>query len=140
MEEEEIPPSSRRKKRLSKSDYLTGLQCAKHLWLRIYEPDAKELERDEGVEALLQQGRRIGELARRHISGGRLIDDPYYAIDDRVRATKRAIDEGVAIIYEAAFAADGMFVAVDILERASAGFIVTEVKSQLASIIIICRN
>ena len=117
------------KKRLSKSDYLAGLQCPKHLWLRINERGSTELEVDEGVEDLLKQGRKVGELARTYVPGGTLIEYPYYATDDRLRATTAAIDDEVTIIYEAAFATETLFVAIDILERDSEGFVVTEVKS-----------
>src|SRR6266542_2455521 len=123
------PQKGHRKKRLSKSDYLAGLQCSKHLWLRINEPEADELEIDEELEALFEQGKRVGELARRYVPGGNLIDYPHYAVDEKLRATKRALDEGCPIIYEAAFAAEGLFVAIDILERTPDGFDVTEVKS-----------
>jgi predicted RecB family nuclease len=123
------PQKSYRKKRLSKSDYLAGLQCPKHLWLRVNEPDATELEIDTGLEGLFEQGRRVGELARNYVPGGTLIDYPYYAIEDKLRATKRALDEGIQVIYEAAFAVEGLFVAIDILERTPDGFNVTEVKS-----------
>ena len=123
------PPKSYRKKRLSKSDYLAGLQCSKHLWLRINEPETDELEKDNELEALFEQGRKVGALARTYVPGGTLIDYPYYAVDDKLRATKRAFDEGVQVIYEAAFAVEGLFVAIDILERTPDGFSVTEVKS-----------
>jgi len=123
------PNKRYRKKRLSKSDYLAGLQCSKHLWLRINEPESDELEINEELEALFEQGRRVGELARTYVPGGTLIDYPYYAVDEKLRATKRALDEGCPIIYEAAFAAEELFVAIDILERTPEGFIVTEVKS-----------
>ena len=118
-----------RKRRLSKSDYLAGLQCAKYLWLRLNEPDAVELQPDANLQALFEQGRRVGELARTYVPGGTLIDFPYYAVDEKLAATKRAIADGVNIIYEAAFVADNQFVAIDILQRTSAGYVVTEVKS-----------
>lgn len=124
-----IPKPSYRKKRLSKSDYLAGLQCSKHLWLRINEPEADELEIGEELEELFGQGRKVGALARTYVPGGTLIDYPYYAVDEKLRATKRALDEGVQVIYEAAFAVEGLFVAIDILERTPDGFSVTEVKS-----------
>lgn len=84
---------------------------------------------DDEHEALFEQGRKVGALARTYVPGGTLIDYPYYAVDEKLRATKRALDEGVEVIYEAAFAVDGQFVAVDILERTPEGFTVTEVKS-----------
>ncbi|HLE64210.1 MAG TPA: DUF2779 domain-containing protein [Pyrinomonadaceae bacterium] len=124
-----IPQGTDRKQRLSKSDYLAGLQCPKHLWLRVNEPEAAELEVDQNLEALFEQGRRVGELARTYVPGGTLIDFPYYAVDDKLTATKRALDEGREVIYEAAFAADDQFVTIDILERTPEGFVVTEVKS-----------
>lgn len=124
-----IPQKSYRKKRLSKSDYLAGLQCSKHLWLRINDPEADELEIDDELEELFEQGRKVGALARTYVPGGTFIDYPYYAVDDKLRATQRALEEGVQVIYEAAFAAEGLFVAIDILERTPDGFSVTEVKS-----------
>src|SRR6185503_16110924 len=99
---------SYRKNRLSKSDYLAGLQCPKHLWLRINEPEANELEIDVAREALFEQGRKVGALARTYVPGGTLIDYPYYAVDEKLRATKRALDEGVQVIYEAAFSVEGL--------------------------------
>jgi predicted RecB family nuclease len=123
------PQTSYRKKRLSKSDYLAGLQCTKHLWLRINEPDSVELEPDDNLEALFEQGREIGTLARTYIPGGTLIDFPYYAVDDKLRATRTSMDQGCDVIYEAAFVSDNQFVAIDILQHTADGFIVTEVKS-----------
>jgi predicted RecB family nuclease len=118
-----------RKMRLSKTDYLAGLQCSKHLWLRMNDPESEELEPDQATQALFDQGNKVGALARSYVSGGRLIDFPYYALDERVSATKRALEEGVEIVYEAGFIADGVFVSVDILSRSGDGFVVTEVKS-----------
>src|SRR5688572_20742664 len=116
------PQTSYRKKRLSKSDYLAGLQCTKHLWLRINEPDSVELEPDDNFEALFEQGREIGALARTYIPGGTLIDFPYYAVDDKLRATRTSMDQGCEVIYEAAFVSDNQFVAIDILQRTADGF------------------
>lgn len=121
--------TSYRKQRLSKSDYLAGLQCPKHLWLRINEPDAPQLLADDNLEALFEQGRRVGALARQYVPGGKLIDHPYYAIDKKLRDTQQALEEGCDIIYEAAFVAGNQFVAVDILQRIADGFIIIEVKS-----------
>src|SRR4051794_8267805 len=122
-------PDNFRKSHLSKSDYLAGLQCPMQLWLRVNEPNAIELMTGDKQEALFEQGRRVGELARTYVPGGTLIDFPYYAVEERLRATKRALEASSEIIYEAAFAFDKQFVAVDILKRVSAGFILTEVKS-----------
>jgi hypothetical protein len=58
-----------------------------------------------------------------------LIDAPFDAYDERVERTRRAIADGAVAIYEAAFRADGVSVAVDILERDGSGFRLVEVKS-----------
>src|SRR5664279_5419879 len=117
--------------RLSKSRYTAGLQCLKQLWWRVHEPDAPELVADEGLQAIFTRGRKVGELARAQIPGGVLIDLPYYDFEEKVAATARALADGAPSIYEASFLEDGVFVAVDILERRGDGFVASEVKSTL---------
>ena len=107
---------------LSKSRYTSGLQCSKLLWWKVYEPDAPELVADDASQALFTRGQRIGELARAYVPGGVLIDLPYYEFDLRVTATAKALADGAPVVYEACFLEDGVFVAVDILERRDDGF------------------
>ena len=99
--------------RLSKSRYISGLQCPKMLWWKVHEPDAPELAADEGLQAILTRGQRIGELARAQVPGGTLIDPPHHEFEDRVAATARALADGAPSVYEASFLEDGVFVAVD---------------------------
>src|SRR5207253_10769676 len=115
--------------RLSKSRYLSGLQCHKQLWWRVHEPEAPELAPSPGQQNLFAQGREVGERARAHVPGGELIDLPYYQYDNKVTATREALKRGLAAIYEAWFLADETYVGVDILERAPRGYTVIEVKS-----------
>jgi len=82
-----------RKNRLSKSDYLAGIQCAKQLWLRFNEPNTIELETGADQDALFEQGRRVGELARTYHLGGTIIDFPYYAVDERLSATTSGVTQ-----------------------------------------------
>jgi rSAM/selenodomain-associated transferase 2 len=58
-----------------------------------------------------------------------LIDLPWQDFEGRIRATEEALAAGAPAMYEAAFSADGVFVAVDILERTGNGFTLIEVKS-----------
>ncbi len=118
---------------LSKSRYVTGLQCAKQLWWKVHEPDAPELAPDAGTQRIFDRGSRVGEVARAHVPGGVLIDLPHYATAERVAATQRALADGARVIYEASFREDGVFVSVDILERIGRrdAFVLTEVKSTL---------
>ena len=115
--------------RLSKSRYLSGLQCHKQLWWRVHEPDAPELSLTPGQQNLFAQGREVGVRARGHVPGGELIDLPPYQYDNKVTATREALKRDVPAIYEAWFLADETYVGVDILERTSRGHTVIEVKS-----------
>ena len=116
---------------LSKSRYISGLQCPKLLWWGVHEPDAPELTADEGLQAILNRGQRVGELARAQVPGGVLIDLPHYEFEGRLAATARALANGAPVVYEASFLEDGVFVAVDILERRGSRFVLVEVKSTL---------
>lgn len=117
------------KLQLSKSRFTVGLQCHKRLWLEVHEPGAPELARTPVEQAILDQGIRVGEVAREHVPGGVLIVAPHRDRARRVRETKRAIKSGAPVIHEAAFFEDGIFVATDILERGGGGWTLTEVKS-----------
>jgi len=115
--------------RLSKSRYLSGLQCHKQLWWRVHEPEAPELSPTPGQQNLFAQGREVGERARSYVSGGELIDLPVYQHDNKVAATRAALQRDLPAIYEAWFLADETYVGVDILERTSRGHTVIEVKA-----------
>lgn len=119
---------------LSKTRFTTGLQCHKLLWWTVNEREAEELEVDRALEAVFRQGSRVGEVAREYVPGGVLIDVSHDDFDGRIAATREAIEAGARVIYEAAFSADGVFVAVDILEktRRGWGWRVIEVKSTLS--------
>ena len=58
-----------------------------------------------------------------------LIDLPHTAVEQRVKLTRKLIDDGAPAIFEASFLADNTFVAVDVLTRQNGGFHLTEVKS-----------
>lgn len=117
--------------RLSKSRFTSGLQCSKMLWWMVREPDAPELVAGPEQDVFFERGKRVGELARSFVPGGVLIDLPHHELERRVAATARALADGAPVIYEASFFEDGIFVAVDILERRRDGFILIEVKSTL---------
>ncbi len=114
---------------LSKTRYVSGLQCHNKLWWEVHERDAPELKPGPALLDLFEQGRYVGELARERFPGGVLIDLPWHAIRDRVEATRAAIDSGAPAIFEASFVKDNVFVAVDVLERVAGGFDLIEVKS-----------
>jgi hypothetical protein len=88
---------------LSKSRVMSGLQCHKRLWWTVHEPTAPELQPDEALRAVFDEGTRVGEVARTYVPGGVLIDLPYNAYDERIRATKAALQQRTRVIYEASF-------------------------------------
>jgi len=114
---------------LSKTRFVAGWQCHNVLWWRVHEPDAPELQVGPALQDLFDQGSEVGRLARGRFPGGVLIDLPHDAVDARVSATRAAIEAGAPAIFEASFVVDGVFVAVDVLERDGDGFNLIEVKS-----------
>jgi hypothetical protein len=138
---------------LSKSRFVAGWQCHKQLWLRVHEPEAKELQVDVVLQDRFDQGQHVGELARQRFPGGVLIEEPGAGnaqaqlglfgeqpeagnraprLPDaawRVRATRQALEQGAPAVFEATFIEDRVYVAIDVLERTADGFTLIEVKS-----------
>jgi len=54
---------------LSKSKYLNGLQCHKYLWLLFNDPE-KISQPDSSTQHVFDEGHRIGELAKRLFPDG----------------------------------------------------------------------
>ena len=115
--------------RLSKSRFVAGLQCHKLLWWMVHEPTAVELQPDIVLQDRFDQAAQVGALARARHPGGALVETGRGQYDARIRHTKELIDAKTPVIFEAAFEADGVFAAVDILERSGNGYTMTEVKA-----------
>jgi len=104
--------------RLSKSKFLSGLQCHKRLYLEIHAPSFAT-EPDSAMQAILDMGTEIGELARKRFSGGVLVDADHRHAAEAVQRTQELLDDpDVPAIFEAAFIFEQVLVRVDILERA----------------------
>ncbi|MBW2463676.1 MAG: DUF2779 domain-containing protein [Deltaproteobacteria bacterium] len=71
----------------------------------------------------------MGEVAREHVPGGVLVEIDWRRLSHAVRQTTKLIAGGASVIYEACFSETGVFVAVDVLERAGDGWVLAEVKS-----------
>lgn len=105
--------------RLSKSKFLSGLQCHKRLYLEIHAPELAT-EPDEQTQAILDNGTELGELARRLFPGGMLVDFGRPGLEEALAMTRELIaDPSVPAIFEATFKFDNVLVRVDVLERVS---------------------
>jgi predicted RecB family nuclease len=115
--------------RISKSKFVAGCQCLKRLYLQAHQPELAA-EPDAVSEAIIQQGREIGLLARKLFPGGvEVCSDG--GLDQAIRATRELVaNREVPALFEAAFEHDGVLVRVDVLHRRGDGrWRLIEVKS-----------
>ena len=114
--------------RLSKSRYLTGLQCARRLWLGWHDPEPKS---EPAPGTVLAVGTDVGIAARQLVPSGVLVDEGPDLHDRAVERTRELMEKSAApAIFEAAFTFDRIRVRADILERLPGGaWRLAEVKS-----------
>jgi len=55
--------------KISKSKFVAGCQCLKRLYWQVHQPELAE-EPDAAAEAIIEQGRDVGLLARQMFPGG----------------------------------------------------------------------
>ncbi len=107
--------------RLSKSKYLSGLQCHKRLYLEIHQP-ALATPPDASTQAILDMGTEIGVLAQQRFQGGVLVKSGFRQREAAIAETATLLqDPMIPAIFEGAFEYDGVLVRVDILERVQNG-------------------
>ena len=114
---------------LSKSTFMSGIQCEKKLYLGKYHRNLKD-EISVTQQAIFTQGTNVGELACKLFPGG--IDctpESYFDFQKAVVKTQECINAGEEIIYEAAFQFDGVLAALDMLVKTEEGWKAYEVKS-----------
>jgi hypothetical protein len=98
-------------KLLSKSRYLSGLQCSKYLWTIVHDPESIPLP-DAGTQHRFDQGQLVGELAKKLFPDG--IDIP---VDDFMVNIKQTGDllKRRLPLFEAGILADKLFCRLDVL-------------------------
>ena len=104
-------------RRISKSRYVNYRQCPKKLWLNVYHPELA----DEMDQTVFKNGTMVGELAQDLFPGGDLVtfdEQNPENIDNMVRQTQELMQDGVDVIYEAAFSHSGLLAICDILVKA----------------------
>lgn len=120
--------------RLSKSRYLSGLQCDKRVYLETHHLELATPP-DDATRAVLDMGTEVGVLARQRFPGGVLVTAGYRQTQAALEQTARLLsDPAVPAVFEAAVLAHGVLIRVDVLERTvlpdgSAGWRLIEVKS-----------
>ncbi len=103
--------------RLSKSKFLSGLQCHKRLYLEIHQRELAS-EPDEQTQAILDMGTAVGEEARRRFPGGILVKADHLHPTEALKRTAELLgDPSVPAIFEGAFQFDQVLVRVDVLEK-----------------------
>jgi predicted RecB family nuclease len=102
--------------RLSKSKFVAGSQCLKRLYLQVHDPKLAA-EPDEATEAIIEQGREVGMLARKLFPGGIEVDGSA-GLKQAIRTTKQLIaNPEIPAIFEGVFEHDGIIVKADVLQR-----------------------
>ena len=120
----------KKKINLSKSKFISGLQCLKRLYLSCYERDlATPL--DEATLAVFARGDEVGELAQKAFPGGVLVEEEYWDHENAIEHTQRLMaNESVPAIFEAAFTYEDIVIRADVMERLPNGqWRMIEVKS-----------
>jgi len=115
---------------LSKSRYVSGVQCAKRPWLEIHRRDLATPP-SGALQQRLETGTEIGRRAHELFPGGVLIDESHEAFDGALAHTQSLLaDPEVPALFEPAFEHRGVRIRVDILERLPEGrFRLVEAKS-----------
>jgi hypothetical protein len=115
--------------RLSKSRFLSGLQCHLRLWYECFERQLASLP-DPATQALFETGREVGMLARQRYPGGVLVEWDHRHSKEATAKTESLIgDWNVPAIYEGAFEHRGVLVRADVLNRENGDFALIEVKA-----------
>lgn len=114
---------------ISKSRFLSGNQCEKKLYFDVNAKHLKPSVSDD-QQAIFDKGHQIGGLARLVYPNGKSADENIngdWSI--AIQRTKDWLNENVETIYEATFAVDGVFAALDILHHVNGERWAIEVKS-----------
>ena len=97
---------------LSKSRFISGLQCPRYLWVLANDP-TRVPEPDAGTQFVFDQGHEVGNLAKKLFPGG--IDIPSDDFVANLRMSRELLSSRRPL-FEAAFMSDGKYARVDILE------------------------
>jgi predicted RecB family nuclease len=102
--------------RISKTKFCAGVQCLKRLYLLVHSPELGA-QPDSADQAIIEQGREVGLLARTLFPGGVAVSSEG-GLDKAIRATRELVaNREVPAIFEGTFEHGGVLVRVDVLHR-----------------------
>jgi predicted RecB family nuclease len=102
--------------KLSKTKFMAGVQCLKRLYFLVHEPELED-QVEGSSEAMIQQGRVVGLLARQLFPGGVEVGGSA-DLGQAISSTKELLaNPEVPAIFEGAFECQGVIVKTDILQR-----------------------
>jgi len=104
-----------KKRLLTKSKYLVGLQCSKYLWVMLNEPD-RIPKPDTSTQHRFNEGHLIGEWAKKLFPDG--IDILADDFKDNLKQTEELLNK-CKPLFEAGFMVDNIFSRVDVLKPVS---------------------
>src|SRR3989338_3104988 len=110
---------------LTKSKYILGLECPRHLWITFNKPE-KIRKVTLAEEFKFSEGDKVGQLAKTLFSDG--IDLPAENYSENLQQTKEAMKKGKPL-FEAGFAFENCFSRTDILVPVGKEWDIIEVKS-----------
>ncbi|MBO5711946.1 MAG: DUF2779 domain-containing protein [Acholeplasmatales bacterium] len=115
---------------ISKSKYVSFIECPKRLWLSLFKPEVEE--KSEASIKRLEAGTKCGDLAM-PIFGDYIdvttYDGDHLNLKKMAMLTNEEIAKGTENICEASFFVDDLYCAVDILHKGNDGWEIYEVKS-----------
>ena len=115
--------------RLSKSRFLSGLQCHKRLYLEIHAPQLAA-DVDDRRQIMLDMGKEMNEIAHRYFPGGVLVAENHrHSAAALERTAALMADPNVTTIFEGAFQFEGTLIRADVLERIDGSWRLIEVKA-----------
>jgi len=93
--------------KITKSDFIRFRHCPVEFWFSKYKPEVLvRQELTDFQQQIIDQGIEVENWARNLFPDGELVDT--YG-DEAVELTRKKIIDGVQVIFQATFAADGLF-------------------------------
>jgi hypothetical protein len=116
---------------ISKSDYVLWRECSHNVWMKKWKPKIYyNSPLSEFEKHLIESGNMVEEIARQRFGEGELIEGRGI---EEIEKTKKLIESGKGIIYQAAFSDGQLFAAVDVLKISGNTIQIYEVKASNAS-------